>query len=82
MDILFIPHASALGKAGYIKIALGIRNYQLGSFWLVLTQANHCNKFCIPNIPTCPIAKAQSNLYFFESVVIYSCTHSICFIAY
>ena len=50
--------------AGSIKVALGIVNWKIGSYCLVVTQAYHCEVWYaqMPNTQL-PIPNAQSNLY-------------------
>ena len=54
-----------------MKVALGIGSCALGSYSLVVTQANHCCEVCMPKSAQCPIANDQLPKQPFSNQVIY-----------
>ena len=62
--LLHVNNQDLIHAAGSIKIALGIGNWALGSYCLVVTQANHCIVWYAQMLNTqMPIPNGQINLY-------------------
>ena len=68
MDMLPTPTRPAF-PAGSIEVALGIRNWAIGSYSLVITQANYCFVWYaqMPNTQLA-IPSAKSNLYWISYI--------------
>ena len=61
--------------ADSIKVGLGVGNSAIGSYCLVVTQANHCSEFIMPNcqlpIPKATFMNIESAIYKFLTTLVF-----------